>query len=565
MKGDPSNPRAEELLAERALRPLDDKEHWELQQLGVDADESFDRAAAAVVVATTVIEPIPSALVERILATAPGAGGIDWRRTLPGVVMPAPLASDTMRVSADALAPATEIMQAQHEPEPEPANKLGVPAAAVETLPPPVIKRPPAIVAPSLVGKEDKPSVDPQGPTLPPEAALRPPATDLSKTIVPGGAVPAVGRVPTGNNPAVGRTPTPRQALPPLSQVPSREGPATPPPRDVLREGPATPPPREVIRNRASAESAQPVDPRNRPSSESPYAGTPSVQAPYPAQPQNRQSSESPQPYPPQQALVPHTPQPQQALVPRTPQPPVVAQAQPQGQARTPLPQDSQPFSVQQPLMTVPLSRDRSSPIPVLPAEPRDDLSARRDIARRRSAETVPLRRARRTVLPWLAAAACLFVAGGAVWWAYQHTQAAPVAPPVVATTPATERAALLANATDTTKITWTVTPDAAGRGATGDVVWSPSQQRGFMRFVGLTPNDPTQYQYQLWIFDKTRDQAFPVDGGVFDVSSTGEVVVAINPKLKVNDLGLFAVTIEKPGGVVVSKRERIVVTAART
>ncbi len=33
--------------------------------------------------------------------------------------------------------------------------------------------------------------------------------------------------------------------------------------------------------------------------------------------------------------------------------------------------------------------------------------------------------------------------------------------------------------------------------------------------------------------------------------------------KLSVDDPVLFAVTIEKPGGVVVSKRERIVVTAA--
>jgi anti-sigma-K factor RskA len=85
------------------------------------------------------------------------------------------------------------------------------------------------------------------------------------------------------------------------------------------------------------------------------------------------------------------------------------------------------------------------------------------------------------------------------------------------------------------------------------------------MRFVGLAPNDPTQFQYELWIFDKARDQAFPVDGGVFDVTSNGEVIVAINPKLHVNDLGMFAVTVEKPGGVVVSKRERIVVTATRT
>ena len=83
------------------------------------------------------------------------------------------------------------------------------------------------------------------------------------------------------------------------------------------------------------------------------------------------------------------------------------------------------------------------------------------------------------------------------------------------------------------------------------------------MRFKGLAVNDAKQLQYQLWIFDKHRDQAFPVDGGVFDVSSTGEVIVPISAKLRVDEPVLFAVTVEAPGGVVVSKRERIVVTAA--
>ncbi|HEX7703541.1 MAG TPA: anti-sigma factor, partial [Kofleriaceae bacterium] len=192
-----------------------------------------------------------------------------------------------------------------------------------------------------------------------------------------------------------------------------------------------------------------------------------------------------------------------------------------------------------------------------------DDLAARRG-AQRQAAETVPLRRPSRGVAPWLAAAACLLVAGGAVWWGVQQrTETKPIAP--VASRAAGDRAALVASATDLAKITWTVTPDQNGRGATGDVVWSAAQQKGYMRFVGLKPNDPTQYQYQLWIFDKTRDQAFPVDGGVFDVSSDGEVIVPISPKLHVNDLAMFAVTVEKPGGVVVSKRERIVVTATRT
>jgi hypothetical protein len=48
----------------------------------------------------------------------------------------------------------------------------------------------------------------------------------------------------------------------------------------------------------------------------------------------------------------------------------------------------------------------------------------------------------------------------------------------------------------------------------------------------------------------------------VFDVTSGGEVIVPIHAKLKVTKPTLFAVTVEKPGGVVVSKRERIVVLA---
>lgn len=162
-------------------------------------------------------------------------------------------------------------------------------------------------------------------------------------------------------------------------------------------------------------------------------------------------------------------------------------------------------------------------------------------------------------IVPWLAAAACLLLAVGTWWW----TRAQPPAQ-VAQLSPSEQRAKLIAEATDVTKIEWTATPDPNAKGASGDVVWSAREQKGYMRFVGLTPNDRAQFQYQLWIFDKNRDDKFPVDGGVFDVSSTGEVIVPITAKLKVDDVALFAVTIERPGGVVVSKRERIVVTAAR-
>ncbi|HEX4451750.1 MAG TPA: anti-sigma factor [Kofleriaceae bacterium] len=171
------------------------------------------------------------------------------------------------------------------------------------------------------------------------------------------------------------------------------------------------------------------------------------------------------------------------------------------------------------------------------------------DIAQRREA-----RKPRRAIAPWLAAAACLLVAAGAVWFAWQRQPGSV----------ADARAALLASA-DAKPIAWLATADPNAKGASGDVVWSTAQQRGYMRFVGLAANDPRQFQYQLWIFDKARDDTYPVDGGVFDVSSTGEVIVTISPKLHVTDATLFAVTVERPGGVVVSKRERIVVTAARS
>jgi hypothetical protein len=48
------------------------------------------------------------------------------------------------------------------------------------------------------------------------------------------------------------------------------------------------------------------------------------------------------------------------------------------------------------------------------------------------------------------------------------------------------------------------------------------------------------------------------LDGGVFDIPTTGEVIVPINAKLQVREPFMFAITIEKPGGVVVSSRERL-------
>ncbi|MGD9588909.1 MAG: anti-sigma factor [Pyrinomonadaceae bacterium] len=96
-----------------------------------------------------------------------------------------------------------------------------------------------------------------------------------------------------------------------------------------------------------------------------------------------------------------------------------------------------------------------------------------------------------------------------------------------------------------------------------GDVVWSDQKQAGYMRFRGLPKNDTSKETYQLWIFDETQDPKTPIDGGTFDITSDGEVIVPIDAKLKAKNPSAFAITIEKPGGVVVSKREKIASLAA--
>jgi len=187
-----------------------------------------------------------------------------------------------------------------------------------------------------------------------------------------------------------------------------------------------------------------------------------------------------------------------------------------------------------------------------------------------------PARAARSGTAGWWAAAACLMLAVFGWLRAPQPTVApvastpsttatgeAPVAPPAqvppATPTPAEERAALLARP-DSLKIPLGATKDPGAAGMTGDVVWNPATQQGYVHFVGLRPNDPQMHQYQLWIFDGTRDQRYPVDGGVFDVpANEGEVVVPIRAALPVRTPKAFAVTIEKPGGVVVSGRQHVV------
>lgn len=114
-----------------------------------------------------------------------------------------------------------------------------------------------------------------------------------------------------------------------------------------------------------------------------------------------------------------------------------------------------------------------------------------------------------------------------------------------------------------TVVLPWSATDDPSAGGAEGAVVWNGAEQAGVMRFSGLQPNDPAVAQYQLWIFDAERDDRFPVDGGVFDVAAgADETLVPIRARLPVGQAVLFAITVEAPGGVVVSSRERIALVA---
>lgn len=98
--------------------------------------------------------------------------------------------------------------------------------------------------------------------------------------------------------------------------------------------------------------------------------------------------------------------------------------------------------------------------------------------------------------------------------------------------------------------------------GMSGKVTWSDDKQEGYMTLTKLLTNDPQAKQYQLWIVDPERDDK-PVDGGVFDIPAGEDtVIVPIRSALAVNEPKAFVITLEQPGGVVVSKQETVVALA---
>ncbi len=169
--------------------------------------------------------------------------------------------------------------------------------------------------------------------------------------------------------------------------------------------------------------------------------------------------------------------------------------------------------------------------------------------------------------LGWaFAAAACLALALNIFYTREQSTivqGTLPTPTPAEKLTPLQMRQRLIDSAPDLARADWgagnvkELTPS-------GDIVWSDAKQAGYMRLSGLPVNDPNKETYQLWIFDETQDDKTPIDGGTFTVNSAGEVIIPINAKLQPKNTKMYAITVEKPGGVVVSKREKIVALAKR-
>ncbi len=137
-----------------------------------------------------------------------------------------------------------------------------------------------------------------------------------------------------------------------------------------------------------------------------------------------------------------------------------------------------------------------------------------------------------------------------------------PVDPEILA-----ERRMKLLDVPDTIRVAWQPfdLPDNPAElgDVEGDVVWNDEQQEGYLRFVGLPPNDPNIEQYQVWIIDE-RGMEQKVSGGVFNVTQAGEVIVPIEPGIDVRRVALFAITIEEPGGTWVPDLSRRAVVAPR-
>ncbi len=150
----------------------------------------------------------------------------------------------------------------------------------------------------------------------------------------------------------------------------------------------------------------------------------------------------------------------------------------------------------------------------------------------------------------WVAACASLLLTLGVFWL----TPKSPLIPS------ASELDQVLAQTPAATRLNWQGMGDPRYENVGGYIRWDNQTQKGVMQLTGLPANNPAEAQYQLWIVDPERD-ANPIDGGVFDISD-GDNLLAVDAKLQVINPKAFAITLEQPGGVVVSAGPLLVIAS---
>lgn len=151
----------------------------------------------------------------------------------------------------------------------------------------------------------------------------------------------------------------------------------------------------------------------------------------------------------------------------------------------------------------------------------------------------------------WLAAAACL---GLAVigWWPRLFPP--PAAPLPVAVSDADRYQDFLKNANDVVRVNWAPWGENAQmQGVQGEVIWSQERQEGYVRIRGLPVNDSQVEQYQLWVVDTSLGEPLkgpPIPAGVFNVGdSSSEIIIPLNPAVRVGSTFGFGMTKERQGG----------------
>ncbi len=168
--------------------------------------------------------------------------------------------------------------------------------------------------------------------------------------------------------------------------------------------------------------------------------------------------------------------------------------------------------------------------------------------------------------LGWLVAAfACIALAVN-LWITYNRPKSEIIQNPPQQVTPTPtpslveQRLQFLASARDAAQQSWSDFDPKKPFNVEGDVVWSNTAQKGYMRFRNLPVNDKSKETYQVWIFDETQKN--PISAGVFDVNEAGEIIVPMDAAIKVGKPTMVGITAEKPGGVMVSDLSKVLAVA---